>query len=306
MPRLEKWLSDVAPGRSTSDVARELLAQRLEAVGSLLDGLFASDDEVEAVHQLRVWTRRAAAALALFKPLLPSKRRKRLKKKLRRLRSSAGAVRDCDIHFEHFSREKQPNHRLLKSLTRARRRALRDLKAVVQRTTRGHRLKRQSTRLLQAVDASCDQPFGDFVRSAMASLAHDFFLASDADINDDNALHALRIVGKRWRYALELADSALQAPWVRELYNHLSELQDRLGAMHDQVELSKRVAHCLDAAGGPKRREKLRCLLDHQYEELATQRDALRQWWTTARRQQFEYQWEQAFGLCTTASQLSE
>ncbi len=301
MPRLEKWPAEVDPSCSASEVARELLDQRLKAVLALLDDVFATDDRVEAVHQLRVWTRRAAAALSLFQPLLPDKRRRRLKKRLRRIRSRAGALRDCDIQLERLRCEKKSPHSLLKTITRARRRALRDLKKLVQRNQRGRRLKKQSHRLEAAIDGSCVQPFESFARSAISPLARDFFNASNADLSDDDALHALRIAAKRWRYALELAASALQAPWVRELYGNLGEVQDRLGAVHDQVELNKRIENHLLASNRPRQRQKLHCLLERRREELATQRAALRQWWTSARRQQLASLWQQASSLRITA-----
>lgn len=299
MPRPEKWLSTIAPGRLTSDVARELLAQRLKAVQSRLDDLATAEDPAEAVHQLRIWTRRGEAALALFKPLLPHKRRRRLKKRLRRLRASAGAVRDWDIQLERLSGEKHSNRRMLKTLTRARRRARRDLKAAAHRAMRGHRFKKNSNRLVKSIDAACEMPFGDFARSAITPLAGKFFAA--ADPSDDNALHALRIAAKRWRYALELAASALQSPWARELYGNLSEIQDRLGALHDQVALCGRIAHCLATTYGQRRREKLRRLLDRQQAELVAERAELSHWWTPTRRQQLATQWQQASGVRSSA-----
>jgi len=301
MPRLEKWLSTIAPGRPASDVAGELLAQRLKAVRSQLDDLFAKGDEVEAVHQLRVWTRRAEAALGLFDPLLPNKRRRRLKKMLRRLRSSAGAVRDCDIQLKHLSGQKKLNRPLIKALARVHRRARRDLKAVVKNATRRHDLKKRSSRLLKAIDASRKIPFSDFSRAAINPLAQKFFTAANADLSDDAELHALRIAAKRWRYALELASSALQTPWSRELYENLSEIQDRLGAIHDRSELCTRIAERLEATHAHRHRKKLRRLLDQQQEELAAERAELTHWWTSTRRQQLATLWQQAAGLRNTA-----
>jgi CHAD domain-containing protein len=210
-------------------------------------------------------------------------------------------VRDCDIQIKELSAAKKSPRRLLKAISRTRRRARKDLKAVVHRATRGERLKKKSDRLLETIDPACHQPFGDFVQAAIAPLAHDFITAALADLSDDASLHALRIAAKRWRYALELAASALHTPGVRELYDNLSEVQDRLGALHDQIELNKRVEDHLLAATHRRRRRKLRCLLARQREGLAAQREALRHWWTPARRQQLASQWQQASARRSTA-----
>jgi hypothetical protein len=56
-----------------------------------------AEEEVEYVHLLRVWTRRAAAALKLYASLLPRRRRAWIKKQLKRLRCAATDARDCDV-----------------------------------------------------------------------------------------------------------------------------------------------------------------------------------------------------------------
>src|SRR5262245_11530452 len=105
MPRFQKWLIAVEPTAPTDEVARLALAERLLAVAHFLDKSIGDTDEAEAIHQLRVWTRRAASALELFDAALPDSRRKRMKKTLRKMRRRAGAVRDCDIHLERLQHE---------------------------------------------------------------------------------------------------------------------------------------------------------------------------------------------------------
>ena len=80
MPRFQKWLTGVPPDAPADGVARAALAERLLAVSHFLDKSIGDSDEAEAIHQLRVWTRRAAAAIDLFEPGLSKQRRKRMSK----------------------------------------------------------------------------------------------------------------------------------------------------------------------------------------------------------------------------------
>src|SRR5438034_937550 len=105
MPRFEKWLVGVSADSRTDEAAREAIRTRLDAVRHFLDEAVAGRDEAEGVHQLRIWTRRASAALRLFKPALPNGRRQWLKKHLRRVRRAAGDVRDCDVHLERLEQQ---------------------------------------------------------------------------------------------------------------------------------------------------------------------------------------------------------
>jgi hypothetical protein len=59
MPRFEKWLIGVAASAPADHVARRALTVRLRAVRHYLQMALGGPDEAEAVHQLRIWTRRA-------------------------------------------------------------------------------------------------------------------------------------------------------------------------------------------------------------------------------------------------------
>jgi hypothetical protein len=59
----DKWVPIVAPEEGVREVASGTLAARLATVQHYLPlAAEKSDEDVEYVHQLRVWTRRAAAA----------------------------------------------------------------------------------------------------------------------------------------------------------------------------------------------------------------------------------------------------
>src|SRR5689334_7523064 len=141
MPRFEKWLTATTPDAPADSVARIALAERLVAVRHFLDNALGGSDEAEQIHQLRVWTRRASAALKLFDPALPRSQAKRMKKLLRKLRRTAGDIRDCDIHLERLRREEAAvPKRVVREMMRERRQARHKLKQLRRRLQNDSRM----------------------------------------------------------------------------------------------------------------------------------------------------------------------
>src|SRR5207244_4505302 len=70
--RSSKWIDGLRPEMGVSQAARKTLRRRLEAVWFLLKpAAEKADQSPEHVHQLRVSTRRAMAALEGYAELLP-------------------------------------------------------------------------------------------------------------------------------------------------------------------------------------------------------------------------------------------
>src|SRR5580704_11427349 len=96
-----KWIEGLNAETPVADAARKVLSERLEAVLYYLPlAAEKPEKDIEFVHQLRVSTRRAGAAVRIFKACLPGKRAKSLKHQLRRFRHAAGAARDWDVFHE--------------------------------------------------------------------------------------------------------------------------------------------------------------------------------------------------------------
>src|SRR5262249_55834949 len=93
-----KWISDLKPGSPLAEAARHVLFVRLQVVKDCLPrAALEADRDIEYVHQLRVGTRRADAALRIFKVCLPKKVQGEARRRLRKLRRAAGAARDWDV-----------------------------------------------------------------------------------------------------------------------------------------------------------------------------------------------------------------
>src|SRR5690349_4224107 len=90
-----KWLEGVNPDDQAGEVAVLALRVRLGAVAHYLPlAAERSGEDAEYVHQLRVWTRRAAAALRLFQGWLPRRRSRWMTRQLRRIRRAADEARN--------------------------------------------------------------------------------------------------------------------------------------------------------------------------------------------------------------------
>src|SRR5262245_10016158 len=106
-----KWISDLTATTPLADAARHVLTVRLEVVRTYLPlALREPYKDPEHVHQLRVGTRRARAALDIFAPCLSSAVHKAAKKRLRVLRRAAGEARDWDVFLGQLSewQQRQP------------------------------------------------------------------------------------------------------------------------------------------------------------------------------------------------------
>jgi CHAD domain-containing protein len=247
-----KWIAGLSPGMPVADAARVALAARLEVVRQFLP-LAATRpyEDAEYVHQLRVGTRRAAAALRVFADCLPRKRLKAAKTALRAIRQAAGDARDWDV--------------FLKSLSDATPAADPDTRPAFDFLL-GYALGERSAaqaRLVGAADAAgpdfapdtavlpahVRDPRGDDPPATFGDLAFgqltDLFERFNADIatnpSEPAALHQLRILGKRVRYAMELFATCFAPPLKDILYPAIEALQEALGDLQDAAVGSERL-----------------------------------------------------------------
>lgn len=298
MPRFAKWLTGIAADAPADQVAHQALSERLAAVGHYLNKAIGGTDEVEGIHQLRVWTRRASAALLLFRPAVPNATRKRMKKTLRKLRNAAGAVRDCDVQLDRLKHGSAAVPKsILQALRKQRRSARSHFKALHRRLTRDDKLATQAQRMLDDIawpkrhSNRAAPPFAAFCRQQLAPHAAAFFKLTNANLADDNQLHALRISAKHLRYLLELAPAVLPTGVHRQLYTQLSQLQDRAGQVHDQLAAVAFLQEKLCAIKKKSSRERMAILLAHEQQEFDRLQKQLLRWWSPARRARLRDAW---------------
>jgi CHAD domain-containing protein len=301
MPRFEKCLTGVSAEEKADRVAKRALATRLRAVAHFLDKSVGSKDEAEAIHELRIWTRRSSTALKIFGPALPKRERKWLMKTLRQVRKKAGAVRDCDVQLERLKDGKtQLPMSVEQALKKQRHKARKEVKSLRRRLLSDDRLQARVERLLEGIEwpkrhsSREAPPFGLFCRQALAPLVARFFELANGDLRNDESLHALRIAGKRLRYTLEFAPAAIDAPLHQQLYAELGEVQDRLGLICDQISVVEHVGKWLEDTGKKPGRRRLAEALCREQARLADCRKAFLRWWSPTRRRRMCKRWAEA------------
>ena len=222
-----------------AEAARLLTAARLADARRYVELVERDCDEVEAVHDLRVATRRLRAALGLCGPVLDGEERE-----AKRLQDALGAVRDAQLQIawlgeallsateplgcrprqrdalaaliEHRQDDlRHAEKRLLEALRRWRETEPRLLGALETLDRKGklggHRVRARLRRRLKALRKR--------MRDADASLRAD-------------VAHALRIAVKKLRYDAELVQPALPEQLAAVL-EAVEPLQELLGNVHD-------------------------------------------------------------------------
>jgi CHAD domain-containing protein len=301
MPQFDKWLTNASSAAPVKRVARLAIGARLQAVVHYLQCIGDREKLAESIHQLRIWTRRSAAALRLFEPLVPYRDGKALRKRLRKLRRRAGDVRDCDVLLDRLQESESGQPRsIVKALKAQRRAARKKLAKLHNKLMRHRRLEADAEELVKQLawpkrHSSGRRPsFGAWCRKQLVPLGERFFELAEGDLSVDASLHELRIAGKRLRYALELAPAALPQKRHQRLYQALTDLQDRLGTVCDHLSAVERLGQWRKDARSRSDRRALKRVLQHQDKQLTTDRRRFLRWWSDARRNRLRANWKAA------------
>ncbi len=289
-----KWISDLNAGTPLADAARRVLAVRLEVVRDYLGlALQQPDKDPEHVHQLRVGTRRAGAALRLFALCLPERTYRTAKKHLRRLRRAAGGARDWDVFLLGLtadagkdSSRRRPGLDFLTGLAVANRMAAQDHLAAA-----GPDYPFAFDRLLADTLAAIDRPPAgprtllDLARPLLRQHLDELHAAAGADLDDYDHLHRVRICGKRLRYAMEVFADCFPPLFRERLYPEVEEMQEILGRANDSHVAAGRLAALRDKVravrpGDWKRyRPGVEALLRFHEQRLPQERERFLKWW---------------------------
>jgi len=290
-PRVDKWLAGVRPDETVCVAAVHTLRTRLAAVWHFLRlAARKSEEDVEYVHALRVWTRRATAAMRLYRDVLPRRRAARLKKQLRRIREAAAAARDLDVLIARHDASPASAGRdwLLGQLRQRRRQAQPSIVAVYRRCTARRVLRRNARGLLARVrprgkhgrllEKVC---FGDWAPSQLAPLVQEFFDSVPPDLTDIEAIHRFRICGKKLRYAMELLAAAFPREFREQLYPRMTAVQDRLGEVNDHDVAQVRLREWIGLAENVEEVAYLEQSLADESARLSQALATLQGWWSS-------------------------
>lgn len=217
----------------------KLLRKRLEKVTTR--ELTKKQSSVKQIHQLRVATRKALAALSVCKPLLPKSTTKRIEKSLKAKRKALGTIRDWDVLMTRVlgtPADDKADLRcdLLLYLAEERKRAWRSArKAWGKSNSLDNRASRFSTKR-SAGDKTAHQLFRDAFREPLTNIRAGVSPAV-AEPMKMETLHELRIACKSLRYLLEYREEVTgavsQSRDSSSALALLTEAQKRLGELHD-------------------------------------------------------------------------
>lgn len=286
-----KWIKGVASDARLSTAARKVVAARLATVAHWLPlAAREADRDVEYVHQLRVSTRRAMAALDGFSDLLPPRRGKRLADRLRRVRRAAGQARDLDVLLIRLAEREASHPHLGWSLLRSRLEALRHAAqrpiVRIHRRLRRWNLTRRVDRVVRRIRwrGPGDEPdFGPEARRRLARAAEVFFAAGAADLGQVAELHQFRIRGKQLRYAMEIFAPGFPGELRDELYPLLADVQERLGQVNDHAVALDHFTAVRQHFPDPRLDAPCQELLDEESAALEAACRAFLDWWTPDR-----------------------
>ena len=199
--------------------------------------------DMDAVHDMRVASRRLREAMRLLGPLYPKRQSRTWYRRIRSITRALGPVRDSDVFIDSFGA-------LVSQLGDGGRRAVafmvgfrsgqrvhelavlnRELSRLDLDKSR-EQFARFAHSLAQTTDA--DRTLADFAHAEVASRASVVFAAQPSALIEANMLdqHQLRIDYKRTRYAVE-AFAPCYGDAFDELHGTLTSFQDALGDLHD-------------------------------------------------------------------------
>jgi CHAD domain-containing protein len=240
--------------------ARILLRERGDDFDRRLGDALLSFDP-EAIHDLRVSSRRMREGLALFAPCYPPGDIAPLVKRIKKVTRLLGEIRNRDEALLFFLslRNRLDNSchsdldRLLTTFRTERSRELEKLEAGLRKISAADLRDRYRQvicypSLFAPVDSGVDlfAPLAVFARTALLSRLADVLQLVTAARQTGNiaAQHQLRITVKHFRYRMEIV-SFLLGNSYRKLYTTVKFYQEVLGKMHD---LDVFAAICQEAA----------------------------------------------------------
>ncbi|MBW6468152.1 MAG: CHAD domain-containing protein [Coriobacteriia bacterium] len=199
--------------------------------------------DMDAVHDMRVASRRLREAMRLLEPLYPRKEFRAWYRNVRAITRALGPVRDSDVFIDAFSRlgtQLGEAGRRYVAFAVGYRMGQREHELGVLNAVLGKLDLEESRRSFKALvdspsdSAVADRTLAEFAHAEVAVRAATVFEAQPPALDEDNiaSQHALRIDYKRLRYAVE-AFAPCYGDAFDDVHAVLTAFQDTLGDLHD-------------------------------------------------------------------------
>jgi CHAD domain-containing protein len=281
------------PADTLDTAARKILAHQAHKMWANTEGTVA-DLDPEFLHDLRVASRRARAALRLLVPLYGETGCRQLWDELAWIADVLGAVRDLDVFLARFDSQlarAQASDEALLGTLRARRGAARERLLQALATERYRELVRRLREMELPADAAPEQrAWADrlAVEVAPGLVGRGVkrvrrWRREVGNEPTEEQLHRLRLLLKRLRYVCEFFADVLGEPVARAI-PPLVQLQGCLGDLQDAVVAAEALGELADGVSpsDPSARQQLLTigsLIQVQREIAASKRNSFRRLW---------------------------
>lgn len=139
--------------------------------------------------------------------------------------------------------------------------------------------------LLDRIPSGRRQPtFADYAHERFPVIVDRFFAKADRKLRDDDEVHALRIAGKKLRYALEIFASVFPQRVRARCQDELERLQETLGEFTDHAAAADRFRRWSRQESMASSRETLAMLRRTEARLASVARKSFVKWWSPARR----------------------
>ncbi len=271
--------------QSLSSLARASIDERLRRVFLLLPlAATKAKDDIEYVHQLRIATRQALAALDTFEKLMEEKDRAWLRKRMKMIRAAAGDARDLDVMLTRFRDSKVPGRRsLVRFLHKKRRDAQKPLVKLSVRLNHYSEFEARAVKCLNAALSASDHQVSTWAIERIQELVQSFVQSRPRDPRDAVAFHHFRVQAKKLRYALELFSELGSTRFVTDLCPRIRRVQQQLGELNDHVVAANRLAQLSYDAKSKRCAELLSKLSVKEHKKAKSSGKRFLRWWTDER-----------------------
>ena len=236
----------VAADTQTWLAARQLLLDRCDDFYLQLARAGESFDP-EAIHDLRVSSRRLREGIAIFSACFGKRRLAPIRKELKELTGMLGSIRNSDeaiIFFSPLAEKCDSGDRaivksIIATLQERRDDELRRLKRALKKIDPGSLLGRidnicSNPRIFKPANGTLFQPVATTILEAVAVREKTMLELLPEALIEENVTpqHRLRIAVKRFRYRMEFLANIAKGDY-RSVYSSIKEYQEILGHMHD-------------------------------------------------------------------------
>lgn len=208
-----------------------------------LEASAAGGADMDAVHDMRVASRRLREAMRLLEPLYPQAAYREWFKRVRRVTGALGPVRDSDVFidaFSRFNRELEPGGTRAVAFLVGYRMGQRERELVLLNRVMAKLDLRETRRSLDKIARAprrgdeAGRPLAAFAHASVAERIATVYSMLPAALDEANieTQHALRIAFKRLRYAVEVF-APCYADRFDQVHGTLTAFQDSLGDLHD-------------------------------------------------------------------------